>query len=377
MENTQLKSQKMKSLFKQNSNIREEVDSLIETEREKILKAASANGRHWGLQNMPAAQGDKLAPFILQIKTQCEQLALKALHLLKPALHLPQGKIDADWADMHHKRLGGEVDEMDKHIALYRRDLDGYNPAEISKRLAISFLLSLGLFIAEIALNTQAFQVFGDNQLYCLLLAFSVSLAVGLGAHVAGRQFKDAKTTFKRRLVVIVSFICISVFSTVIASLRAQFQQKIGVDINPLDFIIFNIGLFLAAAVAAFYFHPNKDELDWNRDKLQKLKELKKLLIKKQAKVREQVNHELSSKKTLHEHLDSTMSAEYAIERVKGVYGEAVGAFINANMLCRKELSNCFGDTPPPLNIPHITFHSTINKYKNTNHENNNSYYPA
>src|ERR1700679_3040275 len=119
LNNKQLNQQIMKPLFKQNAVKREEVETLIETEREKILKAATANGKHWGLQNMPAVQGDKFAPFFIPIKAQCEQLSLKALHILKPALHPMQGKIDANWADMHHKRLGGEADEMDKHIALY------------------------------------------------------------------------------------------------------------------------------------------------------------------------------------------------------------------------------------------------------------------
>lgn len=93
--------------------------------------------------------------------------------------------------------------------------------------------------------------------------------------------------------------------------------------------------------------------------------------------MREQVNHELSSKQTTHGHLHKTMNAEYAIERVKGIYAEAVAEFMKANMQCRKEIPDCFIDTPPPLNIPHITFYGTINKYKNPNHENNHSNHPA
>lgn len=368
----------MKPIFTQQPNLnRENIDTLIEKEAENINQVAYDKGRHWGLQDMPPMQGDKLAPYLIDIKAKCEQLALKVLQKLKPALHLPQGRIDADWADMHHKRLGGEIKEMDKHIFLHRHEIGSYSPAEIASRIWKANLVSVGLFIAEVVQNTQAFQVFGDNLLFCLLLASSVSLAVSFGAHFAGRQYNDAKTKFKRRMVVVISFVGMSILSSVVASMRSLFLKKIGVDVDPLDFTIFNMVFFLIAALASWYLFPTKQELDQNRQNLHKHNQLKKLEKNKIEKVKEQVEHEITSKQTIHQHLDATMEAEYAIERIKSVYAEAVAVFINANMLCRKEIPACFSDCIPPLNIPHITFHSTINKYKNSNHENNSGDYLA
>ncbi len=365
-------------LVKQKSAFSHEyIDALINTEAEKICKVAEAKGRHWGLQDMPSVQGDTIAPYLLDLKTKCEQLALQILQKLKPALHLPQGKIDADVADLHHKRLSGDIREMERHINLHRHDIASYSPAEIENRKRISNLLSFGIFIAEVVLNTQAFQVFGDNLIYCLLLACSVSLAVSFGAHFAGRQYKDAKTKIKRRIVLAVSFIGISIFSFVIASLRTMFLKRIGVDIDPLYFCIFNIVFFLMAAIASFYLFPTKEELDQNRVNLHKYKTLKKLEKGKIAKVKELLAHENTSTQNIHGHLDKTMEAEYAIERIKSVYAQAVAIFINANMLCRKGIPDCFGYAPPPLDIPHITFHTTINKYKKPTNENDNSNYSA
>jgi hypothetical protein len=368
----------MKSLFKQNPSLnREDIDALIENEAKPIYSTAYDKGRHWGLQEMPSMDEENFAPFLMDIKAKCEQLALKVLQKLKPALHLPQGRLDADWADMHHKRLGGEIKEMDKHIALNRHEIGSYNPAEMQSRIRKANLIAFGVFVAEVVQNSQAFQLYGDNQLYCILLASSISLAVGFGAHFAGRQYKDAKTKFKRRVVVIVSFISMLILSSVVASMRSMFLKKIGVDIDPLNFTIFNMVFFLIAALASWYFFPTKAELDRNRENLHKHNAMLDLEKKKKAKVKEQVEHEKSSKEIVHGHLDATMEAEYAIERIKSVYAEAVAIFINANMLCRKEIPPCLNSAPPPLNIPHITFYATINKYKNTNHENNTDYYPA
>lgn len=368
----------MKSLFKQNPNLkREDIDALIENDAKPIYRTAYEKGRHWGLQDMPSMNEDNIAPYLIDIKAKCEQVALKVLQKLKPALHLPQGRLDADWADMHHKRLGGEIKEMDKHISLHRHEIGSYNPSEIRSRMIKANLVAFGVFIAEVVQNSQAFQVFGDNLLYCILLASSVSLAVSFGAHFAGRQYKDAKTKFKRRMVVVISFISMLVLSSVIASMRSLFLKKIGVDIDPMNFTIFNMVFFLIAALASWYLFPTKAELDQNRDYLHKHKAMLELEKKKRQKVKEQVEHEKSSKEIVHGHLDATMEAEYAIERIKSVYAEAIAIFINANMLCRKEIPRCFSIAPPPLDIPHITFHSTINKYKPTNHENNTGYYPA
>ena len=368
----------MKLTFKQNPNLnREDIDALIENEAKPIYRTAYEKGRHWGLQDMPTMDEDNFAPFLMDIKAKCEQLALKVLQKQKPALHPLQGRLDADWADNHHKRLGGEIKEMDKHISLHRHEIGSYNPSEIRSRMMKANLVAFGVFIAEVIQNSQAFQVFGDNQLYCVLLACSVSLAVSFGAHFAGRQYKDAKTKIKRRVVVIVSFISMLVLSSVVASMRSLFLKKIGVDIDPMNFTIFNMVFFLIAALASWYLFPTKAELDQNRDYMHKHKTMLELEKKKRAKVKEQVEHEKSSKQIVHAHLDATMEAEYAIERIKSVYAEAVAIFINANMLCRKEIPPCLSSVPPPLNIPHITFWSTINKYKNTNNENNNNYYPA
>ncbi len=368
----------MKLTFKlTQSVIREDFDALIENEAKPIYKTAYEKGRHWGLQEMPAMDEDNFAPFLMDIKAKCEQLALKVLQKLKPALHPLQGRLDADWADTHHKRLSDEIKEMDKHIALHRHEIGSYTPAEMKSRIRKANLVAFGVFVAEVVQNSQAFQIYGDNLLYCILLASSISLAVGFGAHFAGRQYKDAKTKIKRRVVVVVSFISMLILSSVVASMRSMFLKKIGVDIDPMNFTIFNMVFFLIAALASWYFFPTKAELDQNREHLHKHNVMLDLEKKKKAKVKEQVEHEKASKEIVHGHLDATMEAEYAIERIKSVYAEAVAIFINANMLCRKEIPPCLNSPPPPLNIPHITFWSTINKYKNTNNENNNNHYPA
>jgi hypothetical protein len=63
---------------------------------------------------------------------------------------------------------------------------------------------------------------------------------------------------------------------------------------------------------------------------------------------------------------------EYTIERVRRLYKESVGEFKSANLLCRHDVPDCFSDEIPELDIEHITFTKTVNKFKHNENDFNN-----
>lgn len=358
-----------------------DIDIMIDLEREKINRMAYTKGKNFGMKEpaLPLAKGDKLLLYIGEIKSAYEQLALKVLQIISPASQLPEGKIHSTWAEKVKNGLKEEIENLKKHIGFLEGELSNFNPRGILSRIRTALFIGIVLLIGEVALNTQAFQVTGDSMLSALILSISVSLAVCLGAHFAGRKYKDAKTKTEKRMVFAFSAIGITVLSGIIASLRTLYFQKIGVDINPLFFTIFNIVFFLIAAIATWYIYPTKEEMEANEVNLQKYKQLKKLKAEKKQREQELQRHELEVNKKLSGHLNNMLDGEYAIERIIRAYWESVEKFKSTNILCRKEIPSCFADEIPPLNIPHISFTNTVNKYKtdeNTN-DNNFNYSPA
>jgi hypothetical protein len=362
------------SIFQNKIIANHDVENMIETQHAKIKAVAYNDGKYNGMKEpaLPLTNGEKLTNYI-SFKSTYEHLALKVLQILQPASQFAEGKIDSDLAYNQNKRLTDEVEKLQKQTNILKRELGQYDPSDIASRIKKTNLTSVGLFIGEVALNTQAFQVTGENLLSSLILSASVSLAVCLGAHFAGRKYKDARTKLEKRLIVILSAIGIVAVSSVIASLRTIFLQKIGVDINPLYFTIFNIVFFIIAALTTWYLYPTNEEIEENKDHLKKYTLILKLEKEKKQKEIEMQEHEKTSKEKLKEHLRTIMYAEYAIERIKILYKESVDIWKGANRLGRKDNPDYLNDEIPSLDIPNINFKLIINKYKDYEDKNNSA----
>jgi len=362
------------SIFnKNNFNIHHEIETMIEIEHARIKAVAYNGGKHYGMQNpaLPLTKGDKLMPYI-RFKSSYEDLAIKVLQKLQPASQLLEGKMDTDMASIQKKRLVEDLEKAQKQIGILNHELEQFDPSELASRINKTNILGVGLFIGEVALNTQAFQITGANLLSTLMLSASVSLAVCLGAHFAGRKYKDSKTKIEKWLVILISAIGITIVSSVIASLRTIFLKRIGMDVNPIYFTVFNIFFFLITAFATWYLYPTKEEVEENRDKLQKFKLILQLEKEKKLKEKEIHEHEITKNEKSKEHLNSSMFAEYAIERIKKLYRESIDIFIAANRLGRKDNPDYLNDEIPSLDIPNINFESIINKYIDHENKNNN-----
>lgn len=360
-------------------NFSEEIDEMLQKEHQKIKEAAYEDGKFNALKNpsQPFVEGDKLIHYIAGYKANYEQLALRVLEKYRPATHLPEGRIDADWAEIQNKRLNDAIKQLMIQKNLLKKELGSFDPSEMASRLRKINWISAGLFVGELALNTQAFQITGDNLISSLILAASVSFTVCLGAHFAGRRYKDAKTKMARRIILLCSAVGITVFSSVVAALRSFWMTKMGIDISPMSFTVFNIAFFAIAALLNWYIHPTKEEMEAHRGKLQKYYQIKKLEKELERKNKELVEHEISSKEASKRHIQQVVCSEYAVEKIKRMYEETVQAFKNGNIQCRKDIPGCFSDPIPPLNIPDINFKSTINKFNNKSHENSDNHLAA
>jgi len=356
---------------------RQEIDRLLEEEGAKIKEIAYANGKQLGLNEppRPLAQGDNLLPYIMDIKSKCEHLAVKILHKLKPALHIPEGKLDASWADLHHKRISDEFRGIEKRLNFLEHELTGYHPEAIPKRKRKAKIFILLLYLGEIIFNGVAFQVLGDSMLVSMAIAGFITLLIAFAAHTSGRQYGEARTKAKRHLVLLLSALFASAFAAAITELRNSYLQQMGFQGSPWIFILVNLAAFLAAAFVSWHYYPTKAEDDRNKEMLQKYEEKLELEKRRAEKRKELIDHELRSKEKLSVHMNIPVEAAYAIAEVDCLFRDAITVFMNANMHCRFETPTCYNEPLPKLEIPEITFLSAINKYKSPSYENNSDHH--
>lgn len=364
----------MKSLIPiQKTKNNHDIDAMIEFEHEKIKQTAYVNGKNNGMKDipLPLAKGDKIIHFIGGIKASYEQLVLKALQKILPASHLPEGRIERDHAEIHNKRLADEIAKLKKKIDLLKHELGDRDPSDLLSKIKKAHWICILFFLAETGFNMAAFEVIGDNMITCLLISASVAFVVSLGAHIAGRKYKDAKDKSQRNKVLVFSAIGIAVVSGVIAYLRSIFFQKMGIDINPLWLTLLNVAFFVVAAIATWYWHPSTEEINQNEEVIKLYNKIQKLKAEKKEKEEEQIEHENTTKDKLTHNLRSILYAEYTVARIERLYMESVGEFKSANLLCRQDVPDCFADEILLLDIPHITFKNTINKFKDENDNHN------
>jgi hypothetical protein len=360
------------SIFSKNKIITSaDIEQYIETEHTCIKKDACLDGKQSGINNQPKVHGDKLIYFIETYKSRYEQVIAKILRIYQPALQLPAGKMESDRAIADKNKMSEEIDKMKGEIR--GLEMDHYDPSGLASRIRKALFINIGLFIVDIVLNTQAFETTGDNYIASLLMSASVAFAICLAAHYTGKKYQSAQTRLRRIIVLTIGAVFIASFSLAIASFRAALYRKIGIDINPNSFTVFNIGFFFVAVYTTIFYHPTQEETDENQEHLDRYKKIKQLTKSAEEKEKALKEYTSQSDEKIQGHFQGMVQPEYFIEGVKFMYLESVNEFKRANRLSRKEIPDCFSDPVPPLDIPHVTLGRIINKYKNHDHENNNN----
>lgn len=362
----------MKTLSIFTSNESQSDDKLIDKEHNEIKSLMYNNGMHDGLKSPPEppAQGGQLSHYT-GIKSRYEGMVIKLLQRTQPIVRIAEGKIEKEQADNRIRVFSDTIDKIKKQIEILKRELKGFDSRFLTKLMQRTVIIGVLLCISEMMVNNKAFQILGDNKIMTYVLSFSVSFAVTMGAHYAGRTYKDAKSKRERTIILIITSIGLLIISSMIAYLRHEYLATKGIAISSLPFIGFNILFFLIGAIVTYYHYPSKELIYEHRDNLQKHKEIVQL-EKQKAKVEaEKQEFQRITNDKYKEYVSTLMYAMYAIERIKMLYREAVEEYIRANRMSRKEPCECHNDPIPPLEIPNINFQSIINFFNQNNHENN------
>ena len=237
------------------------VEGIIQKRDAEIKEQVQKKATHFALRNLPLATGDILEHYIGEFRASYEKLAAEVFHLLQPATHFPEAKIDGDYFRRKSADLELEIDAKEKKNNSDKAFLGDYDFHAIPKRVGWTLGVTFMITIAETLYNTKAFELIGENLLFALFLSAFLSFTVFLFSHLVPIWYKSAVSTLRRRLIIVVSaMMAISVF-TALAIFRSQYLASHGVIVSPIYFIVINIFFFVVSTLISYYFLPSYQEI--------------------------------------------------------------------------------------------------------------------
>jgi len=157
-------------------------------------------------------------------------------------------------------------DVYKKACAYFEKHNPDLVPDTQTKRSLVYWTLSFALFVLEFPMNFAAFQIFGDNA--NLLTAITTLMVAGIligSAHFMGIEWRRGPFTDQQSLSVFISALTMPVLAILgVAALRAlHFSQQTDQEVAKIPtnllfaaFTIFNLGIYLVAALLSRWAHP-------------------------------------------------------------------------------------------------------------------------
>ncbi|MFA6089450.1 MAG: hypothetical protein WC755_06305 [Candidatus Woesearchaeota archaeon] len=334
------------------------MEAMIKKGGSEILETAKINGRITGIRNIPASVGDQIAPYIGDIKAKCEKLMADVNGHLQPEAQFPEAKMDADYFREKVGVIETEIKEKEAQNQSDESETRSFDKSSLPTRFGIALIVTLIMYTGDATFIAKSFQVTGENLLVSLILSIGVSVTVFAYSHMAPFLYKGAKSQAGRRKVVYVSLLGTTIVFVVLAIFRATYLANHDVHINPINFVIINLFFFIVSTLISFFMFPTWEEFKENTLKLKIL-----FALKKRRKEVERLKKEIEKiKLTILERtklrLRIAHQANYAAERIRKIYDEAIGVFITTNLQFRTDgkMPDCFINVHSDLDISDFNF---------------------
>lgn len=343
-----------------------ELENNIRKKDTTLKELARKNAIHFAKSNRPLPKGDKLEPYIGDIKSGYEELASYIHQYLQPITHLPELKMNAEWAKGKKKQLEAEIEKLEGQNHNDEYALGNYASGNVTARIRTAVIITALIGMGEVVFNTQVFQVTGGNMLFALILAVAVSVAVFILTHITPLLYKNTEGRTKKTLIISSALVLATTLFSAMAILRSVFLQQLNVVVAPVYFVVINVFFFIVASLLSYYIFPTLDELKKYFAMAKLIKEISKRSnkiteLKKELDVlRTDI---LKSTKT---HIRAAYYAKYLVERSKKMYREGIETFKSTNLSFRtdNQTPDCFYDDLPQADISHDTVKSISSNSK-------------
>jgi len=334
------------------------LESKIKKTEERTDELPKKMAIHFAGRNLPAPQNDNLAHYTGELRTDCEKLATELHQYLQPSAGFPEAKVDADYFREKDGELELRITTLNDQNHNDRLQLHDFNPGAIATRIRWAAIVNLVIMIGEIIFNTKAFQVTGENLLFALILSISVSLSVFIFSHMVAFLYKEAKTKWRKRFIVICSLCIVTVLFIALAIFRSTYLATHDVHIDPVYFVIINLFFFIVSTLLSYFVLPTWQELRDNAKMLKIHYDIKK----REKEVKTLKNEREEIRKTIAERTKVRIRiahlTNYAAERIRKIYWHSVEIFKTTNLSYRTDriTPECFSEMLPEPDIHDVVF---------------------
>lgn len=333
------------------------LEKIIQLKDAELKEMARRNARHFAKRNLPSPTEGEFSHFTGDIKTGYEKLYAEVYKAKQPDAHFPEAKMDGDYFKDKDAGLSNKIKTLEDENHTDKYELENFHQGILPLKLWLVLVGTLVIFSGEVVFNAKAFQVITESLLFALVLSVAISFCVLVGSHYAAFRYKDARTTFKRRMIVLCSLASATIVFIVIARIRSLYLLNHDIDINPLYFVVFNLFLFVISAVLSFAllptWHEVKEEIKHLRlDQAVKKRERQiEALHSERGKIRDIVLERTKQRMRIVHYMNDTA------EQIRKMYFETIEVFKNTNLIYRtdRKTPDCFSQIPDEPNIEDVT----------------------
>jgi hypothetical protein len=290
-------------------------------------------------------------------------------------------------AEKNYMKEIAEADTAGKDLEPFKKEYQSIATPAISHKWMYVWLFIIG--IAELPLNSVAFQILGASKLETYVMTFIIGIILPIAAHYFGQSIRQDRHSLKDIIIMVVApLVVISLISAISIFRETLFdtlQQNsiLKVNMTPqtatILFIIINISVFFVATIVSYQgSHRNHEEF---RSKQRRYRDALRSLNKesaeasKAAKILQKANMALEMKKQQRSKIHEKFSEEAKI--LKENYEWLVRSYRTANMSVRTSATypTCFKKDPKAMIIPSSLIPENLDwecysNNKSKNHEN-------
>lgn len=255
-------------------------EHLLRNEYRKLLAECRKKGKPY--LDAPHLAAKVYAQKLTDLAENGEATHTKELDTLTQKRTAEINEIDRAYQDREHD-LAEKVHTAEREYREVRQDLQdiqsktGRNhPLIHFKSGILYFLLLFGIGLAEVPLNLQIFQKFGEAFFITMIMASSLAIAIPVLAHFTGvfvKQRKEKKEYTYFAILCIAVFVIfnfgVSIFRTAVL---AEAMGQAPNDLNIVIFTCLNLILFIIGVLAAYFRHDESYELEHIYEDYQKAK---------------------------------------------------------------------------------------------------------
>ena len=291
----------------------------IEELHGKLVRQAEMLGEQDGALSLPCSKDPQLSPNELLIKSEYQRLIADCWnegrpYLDKPHLDYQTNKEDLvdfesnketildrdlklvekernDQIDFINKEYQIQQDEINandktlqrdylaarQHLQQVQENTGRTNPLIHFKSKFWYMILLIGIGLAEMPLNIQIFQKFGEAFFITIIMACSLGIAIPVLAHFTGVFIKQRKEKKEYTFFASIAVALFVIFNFGVSIFRAYvLAEHTGEPANNLNIVIFvslNLILFIIGLLAAYFRHDESYELEHTYQQFQKEKE--------------------------------------------------------------------------------------------------------